>query len=114
TFQLAYSTDGTTFNNVGSTYVIPSGVTWTSGTANPLDNTSFSYDLSSITALNNVSAVYFRIVDSATTSINGSTASTSGTDRVDNFTVTSVPEPSILALAAMGGTAFLTMFRRKS
>lgn len=113
TFQFAYSLDGTTFNNVGSTYVIPSGVTWTAGTANVLGNTSFAFDLSDITAIDNMSSVYFRIIDSGTTSINGGTVGTGGTDRIDNFIVSSVPEPSSIALAAVGGIACLFAVRRK-
>jgi hypothetical protein len=113
TFQLAYSINGTTFNNFGSTYVIPSGVTWNGGTANALGNTSFSFDLSGISAIDNLSTLTFRIIDSSTTAINGTTVGTGGTDRIDNFTVTSVPEPSSIALAAIGGVACFFAIRRK-
>ena len=115
TFQLAYSTDGTTYNNFGSTYVIPSGVVWTAGSANPAGNTSFAYDLSAVTALNNAPNVFFRIIDSSTTSIAGGTVGTGGTDRVDNFSVfvTPVPEPSTIALAVISGVAGLVAFRRR-
>jgi hypothetical protein len=62
--------------------------------------------------------VYFRIVDqSATTAgaINGGNVGTGGTGRVDNFIVnaTLVPEPSTIALAALGGLACLFGLRRK-
>jgi hypothetical protein len=52
----------------------------------------YSYDLNSVTALNNASAIYFRLTD--TTSPGGG----SGTDRNDNFTISGdlipVPEPA--------------------
>jgi len=115
-FKLTYSTDGSTFNDVvGATYTIPSGVTWSSGSANPLGNTSFSFDLSAITALDNISGAFLRIVDTSTTSINGGTVGTGGTGRVDNFVVSAaaVPEPASLALGLFGGFAWLLALRRK-
>jgi len=84
-FNLQYSTDGVNFTTFAS-YSIPSGVTWSSSTSNSA--TAFSYNLSSITTLTNIPAVYFRVTDASTTSINGSSVGTSGTDRVDNFAVT--------------------------
>ncbi|MDB6125108.1 MAG: hypothetical protein JWQ71_4101 [Pedosphaera sp.] len=81
----------------------------------------FAYDLSSITALDNASSIYFRLIDQATTSISGATVGTGGTDRVDNFTVftvTPVPEPSTLALLGLGlggglGGGGLLVFRNR-
>lgn len=91
-FKVKYSTDGTTFNDfTGNTYVVPNfagvAVGWSATTAQPVSTLSF--DLSSITAINNASTVYFRIIDNSTTAINGATVATGGTDRVDNFTVIS-------------------------
>lgn len=113
-FKLAYSTDGTTFNDVG-TYTIPSGVTWTSGSPNPLGNTSFSFNLSAFSALDNIASAYFKIIDTSTTSVNGGTVGTGGTGRVDNFLVSAsaVPEPASSALALVGGFAWLLALRRK-
>jgi hypothetical protein len=117
-FDFEYSTDGSTFTPVGSVYNLVSAPSWNPNTASGAATESFSYDLSLITALNNVSAVYFRIVDqSATTAgaINGGNVGTGGTGRVDNFIVnaTLVPEPSTIALAALGGLACLFGLRRK-
>jgi len=103
-FGLAYSTDGTTFTQFGTYSLINGG--WSAGT--PVVTTSYSFDLSSITALNNTSAVYFRLIDISTTSINGGTVAAGGTGRVDNFAVTTVPEPS--AMAIVGGFGLLGLF----
>jgi len=117
-FQLQYSTDGSTFTPFGSVYNLVSTPSWVPGTPSGAATESFSYDLSSITALNNLSAVFFRLVDqSATTggAINGGNIGTAGTDRVDNFIVsaTAVPEPSSLVLASLGGLAWMLGWRRK-
>ncbi|HTD67522.1 MAG TPA: hypothetical protein VK846_13435 [Candidatus Limnocylindria bacterium] len=62
---------------------------WSSVTYRPEYN--FVKDLTSITALNNAGAVYFRLVDQTTTSAAGGTVASTGTDRIDNFTVTGTP-----------------------
>ncbi len=108
-----YSTDGTSFTQVGLTYtVLPNSSpnAWNSTTASSLFH--YSYDLSTISALDNTSLVYFRIVDSSTTSANGGTVGTAGSDRVDNFTV-AVPEPTTLSLFGGFGLLYLFLRRRK-
>lgn len=114
-FELRYSTDGNNFTTFGAYTVLANG-----GAPNPAWNTttpssaySFSYDLSSVTALDNASDVYFRLVDTSTTSANGGTVGTAGTDRVDNFTVAPVPEPSTCLLVGFGTLALLLVRRRK-
>jgi hypothetical protein len=118
-FDFEYSTDGSTFTPVGSIYNVVSSPSWNPNTASGAATQSFSYDLSLITALNNLSTAYFRIVDqSATTggAVNGGNVGTGGTGRVDNFIVnaTPVPEPSTIALAVLGGLACLVGLRRKA
>src|SRR3954471_14939524 len=80
-FKLQYSTDGTNFTDAFS-YVVPvtssSGAVWTSQFA----------DLSSVPALDNQSAVYFRM-----TAIQAA-QSANGQSRVDNVVIASVPEPA--------------------
>jgi hypothetical protein len=111
---LQYSTDGTLFTQVGLTYTIQvngaPNTAWTPSTYNPVYH--LSYDLSAITALDNASTVYFRIVDIGTTSANGGTVAAAGTDRVDNFTV-AVPEPTSLSLFGGFGLLYLFLRRRK-
>jgi hypothetical protein len=109
-FQLAYSTNGTTFTNFGSIYSVFANAApnplWGSATVQPLYNLSF--DLSSITALNNQATAFFRLVDASTVAANGGAVGTGGTDRVDNFTVTAtaavaaVPEPETYAMLLAG------------
>jgi len=117
TFYLAYSTDGSTFTKFGSDYTLTSGITWTTSTPNL--GTIESFDLSSVTALDTASTVYFRIVDDGTTAVNGTgTVGTAGTDRVDNFiigsTVSPVPEPAAFSLALLGGVAGIFVLRRRN
>ncbi len=115
-FNFEYSTDGSTFTPVGSIYNLVSTPSWNPNTASGAATESFSYDLSLITALNNLPVVYFRIVDqSATTggAINAGNIGTAGTDRVDNFLVATVPEPASLALGLVGGFAYLLALYRK-
>jgi hypothetical protein len=112
-FVFQYSTDGTTFTPVGSQYSLASGITW-STTGSP-QGTHESDDLSSITALNNQSTVYFRIVDNSTVDIAGGAVGASGTDRVDNFLVTAaIPEPSTVLLVGAGLVGLLAIRRRRS
>ncbi len=118
TFYFAYSTDGSTFTKFGSDYGLASGVTWSFGTPN--QGTQLSFDLSSITALNTASTIYFRVVeDSPATggAINGGNIATTGTDQINNFLVSGallpVPEPAVLQLSAVGMAAFLAVRRRK-
>jgi hypothetical protein len=111
-FTFAYSTDGTTFTPFATDYTVLVNAApnaWSSLT--PVTTTSYTYDLSSVLALNNASFVWFRLIDTSTTSAGGGTVATAGTERVDNFTVQVVPEPASAALAGFGLFA-LTLLRR--
>jgi hypothetical protein len=115
-FQFAYSTNGTTFTNFGAQYSI-SQITW--GSASSSSSSSFSFNLSGVSTLNNLAAVYFRLIDNSTVSANGGVVAAAGTNRVDNFTVTgtAVPEPSaaagLFSLGLVGGATRLMRNRRK-
>lgn len=100
-FTFSYSLTGLagSFTPVGSAYTVLANSSpniWTSATS--ITASSYSLNLSSITALNNAGTVYFRLTDTSTTAANNGTVATAGTDRVDNFTVSLIPEPSTYAL----------------
>jgi hypothetical protein len=88
-FKVQYSTNGSTFTDFNS-YTIPGATAttayaWAAGT--PITTTSFSFNLSSITALNNQAAIYLRIVCNGPNAFNGTAIGTAGTNRVDNVTI---------------------------
>lgn len=109
-FKLQYSTDGVTFTDFATYTVLTNAVPflWT-GSGPRYAVYTHSYDLSSVTALDNQPAVYFRLT--ATTAAGGA----AGTVRVDNFLVTSsmIPEPSTAFLLLVGGAMLSRrLFRR--
>jgi hypothetical protein len=112
-YDLSYSTDGTLYTTVLSYSVLANATpnTWSTVTFSPASH--FSIDLSSYTDLNNAANVYFRLTDTSTTSANGGTVATGGTDRLDNFTIEVVPEPGTAALIGLGCGAFFA-YRRRS
>jgi hypothetical protein len=107
-FALQYSTDGITFTPQSS-YALTND-TW--GSTNTPAASQRSFDLSAIAALNNATAIYFRlaVVDTVAISSASPVAST-GTGRVDNFTVTAAPPagtPLITVVPSLPAfTAFL-------
>ena len=117
TWGLYYSTDGgTTFTLFGADYAIVNG-SWNTTT---VAQSHESADLSALTALNTLSTLILRVVDdSPTTSgaINGGNVGTTGTGRIDNFSINasviSVPEPSSLALGGLGLT-LLGLLRKRA
>ncbi len=114
-FEIAYSTDGSLFIAFTPYTVLQNGLA-----PNPSWNVnasssaySFSFDLSGVTAIDEQPSVYFRLINSSTTSAGGGTVAATGTDRVDNFTVYSpVPEPSTAALLGLGLLACIFIRRR--
>jgi len=114
-FTLSYSLDGSSFTQIGSMYAVLANASpnpvWTSGTVQSIY--TFNYDLGSL--VDDSASVYFRITDASTTSANGGTVASTGTDRIDNFTVftTPVPEPSSLALGILGGLGGLVAWKRR-
>jgi len=95
-FEVVYSTDGVTYAGfVGDTYAV--GTTSWSSTG-PLKATILDFDLSSIAAINDSSVVYFRLVDLNSVAAGGGSVGSSGTARVDDFSINGavvpVPEPA--------------------
>jgi hypothetical protein len=73
----------------------------------------YSHDLSAITLLNDAPTVYFRLTVVDGVSVNGGAISSTGSSRVDNFTITTAPpagtptitvNPSLPAFTAFAGT----------
>jgi len=101
-FSLAYSVDGSSFTTYTNYTVLQSGGagapgTWSATSNNPIY--VLSYDLSSITAIDDQPDVYLRLVSEQT-------SATTGTGRIDGITITGVPEPSTYAMLALAGAGF--------
>lgn len=105
-YFLAYSADGINFTQFGDIYNVTNG-SWNATTATTIP-TSYTFDLSSVTALNNVNTVYFRLVQANTISVTGATVASTGTCRVDNFAVlSSVPGAATISTDVTNKTIFL-------
>jgi hypothetical protein len=98
-FSLGYSTNGSSFTTYTNYTVLVSASpnAWSSTSNNPIF--ILSYDLSSITAIDNQPDVYLRLVSEQT-------PAGSGTGRIDDITITGVPEPSTYAMLALAGAGF--------
>jgi hypothetical protein len=116
-FALQYSLNGSAFTSFESYTVVSNGINghyWNSSTYYP--EYSLSFDLSSITVIDNSPIVYFRVTDNSTTAIDGGTARPgSQMDSLDNFTVTAspIPEPTTLCLTGVTGLILVLMQRRR-
>ena len=105
-FELAYSTDGTTFTAHAS-YALNAS-SWNATLTPAADQ--YSYDLSSITSLNNKGTVYFRLRVKDNVSINNGTVASTGTGRIDNFTISGTAGgggtgPTISSFSPVSGPA---------
>ncbi len=89
-WKVQYSTDGTSFTDFGTYKVDPNSVpAWSSaGPTTPIGIDTYSFDFSSVTALNNQANIYVRLTDTSTSAANNTgTVATAGTDRIDNFSI---------------------------
>jgi hypothetical protein len=105
-FSLLYSTDGTSF----LTYIsYPISASWQ----------TFSFDLSSISALSNDATVSFRVQESGTRTIGGpkgTAISSQAVVAVDNFRVSglsAVPEPATYSSIFGGAALVAAVWRRR-
>ena len=115
-YEVQYSTDGSSFTDYAAYSVLANASpnpAWNATTSSSIYTST--YDLSSVTGLNNQASVYFRLVDVDTVSANAGTVASAGTDRVDNFaiTATAVPEPGTLSFALLGGLALFGLSMRR-
>lgn len=116
-FKLQYSTDGTNFTDLVAGYTVlangntglPTRSAWsTTGTR----QAAYTFAYAAPAAVNGQANVYFRLADYTTTSANGNTVQSGGTDRIDNVLVEGVPEPLTMALLGVGGLAVLRRRRK--
>jgi hypothetical protein len=117
-FQMAYSTNGTSFTNAATYSVLANAAPnapWNVTTSSALYK--YVFDLSSITGLNNQSSIYFRLIDNTTVSAGGGSVAAGGTDRVDNFIVSGnsspVPLPAAIWLLSSGLTGLIGIGRKR-
>jgi hypothetical protein len=113
-FTFNYSTDGINFTQLGGTLTVLVNTalnTW--GSVTPIATTSYTNDLSAITALNESSLVYFRVTDASAVSAGGGTVAVAGTSRIDNFMVQATPVPEPQGLAVVGGLSLLATVRKR-
>ena len=98
-FGVSYSVDGTNFTSAGS-FVVSDVPAWNPTTPQTGSATNFSIDLSGVSALANASTVYFRLITTSATAVNGGAIGTFAYSVLDNFTVTgtAIPEPAAYAL----------------
>lgn len=110
-FQLQMSTDGSSFTSLFGYTVLQSGGggapgTWSSTTYNPLYSNSFSLPVSA----ENQASLFLRFRNNE-----AAVSAASGSNRIDNISVTSVPEPATFGVigAGIAGLAGLTRWRRR-
>lgn len=82
---------------------------WSTTTYNPA--ATFSPALAG--AVDNQASVWFRLIDVSATAENGNPVAATGTDRVDNFTVAVIPEPTSLSLLGGFGLLAWHLIRRR-
>lgn len=116
-FELRYSTDGSSYAPLGVAYSVLEN-----GSPNPQWNGSnaqaiysFARETSAVPGnLMGEGTLFLRLVNTTTASANGATIGAVGTGRIDNFTVTAVPEAAanagLLGLALAG---FACLHRRR-
>jgi len=119
-FILQYSTSGTSFTTFGGDLTVynnnagggggPAGRSfWSSATYD--SNYHYSINLGSV--VDNSATVYFRVTDNNALNPNGGIVASGGTDRIDNFLVQGIPEPSTIMLVGFGLASCVLAIRRR-
>ena len=113
-YTLQYSLNsGATWTPIMNNYTVLANAApntpWNGTTYNP----AYTFSPALLGAVDNQASVWFELIDTSTTSANGGTVGTGGTDRVDNFDVYVVPEPTSLSLLGGFGLLAWTLIRRR-
>jgi hypothetical protein len=114
-FKIAWSADNLTYSDFGTYSLV--NASWSSSPTfvNP-PTAHFSFDFSSVSALEEDSSIFFRLIQVGTTSINAGTVAATGTSRVDNFMINAaaVPEPAAVMFGVLicGVVGFSAAWRR--
>lgn len=110
-FALQMSTDGSSFTQLTTYSVLQSGGggapgTWVTGSYNPIYSNTFSLPGTA----DNQATLYLRF-----TNVTGSASASSGANRIDNISITTVPvpEPGTVAMLAAGGGILLAKGLRR-
>lgn len=99
-FKIQTSTNGMTFVDLLNYSVLANAApnpVWNSATSSALYTISSSLPVS----LENVTTAYVRLTDLSITSANGGTVANTGTSRVDNITISAVPEPGAILFGTL-------------
>jgi hypothetical protein len=123
-FKLQYSTNNGINFNLASTYSVSANSgNWSTSSGNFAAGDEFTFNLSSVTALNNNAHVVFLLSDNGTTAAGGGTVAAGGTSRIDDFFVSAgaaeypagfvVPEPGTWMLMGFGLLLGVQRLRRK-
>lgn len=114
-FKLQYSLDGTNFTDI-TNYQIPfntsSNLEYSWSATTFTSSSTLSFDLSSVTEINDQPNVQFRMVNTSTSALLGGTIQSLGTSRMDNFTTfgnMDIPLP--LNIISFSGKSFGTQNR---
>jgi hypothetical protein len=109
-FRLQWSIDGTNFTNIEDyqiAYNTASNTVYSWTATNYFSQSTLSFDLSTITEINDQSQVFFRLLNTTNGALLGGTVQTAGTSRIDNFSLFgSLDIPLPLQILDFKGTAY--------
>jgi hypothetical protein len=105
-FTISTSLDGTTFTPLPSSAYTVTLSNWNTTTLQPGFTHTFSIPDGTVSV---------RLLDANTTSVNGATVASTGTDRIDNVIIsgTAVPEPTTIVLGSLGLLGLFSVARQR-
>jgi hypothetical protein len=112
-FSLDYSLNGGASWTAITSYSVLANAAPNTPWSTTVYNSAYTFSPALAGVADNQASVWVRLIDLSTTSANGGTVGTGGTDRVDNFTVAVIPEPTSLSLLGGFGLLAWTLIRRR-